>query len=1748
MKRPNAHHSLLAMLVASSILIVSSSAAQQRGLFAPIPSESTFLPSERDPFAPAEPRSRPSGDYRDRVVWLGGETVRQRSAYIDLEQLAATRAELGRDSTEAVALVLNLFPDTSLRATDMRVAPTPSGYSLSGRLEGFEFGTVTMAVGENVVAGSIRTGEATYTIRSIGEGMVEIRQVDPASLPSGAEPLIRSIPQAAGPLQAAATAQGGEETVIDVLIVWTPTAREEVGGTAEIETLIDLYVAEANQAYGDSGVSLSLNLLHSQEVDYVESEVLSADLYRLADEDGHLDEVTDLQDRVGADLVQLVRGASSDATCGIALQVWRSTTTDDGERSHLLTDGSNYSVISHRCHDGALAHEFGHNLGLAHDRYVAAELELKPYSYAHGYVNQRAFASGASESQRWLTIMAYTDQCGDSGFSCARVLRFSNPDQTHLDDPLGVAGEEETLSLDGPADARRSLNNARDLVAGFREERAALGLRTRVSAAGLQPGQDFSVEAEVRNRGRADSGATTLRFYRSTDAVISKADEELASVTLGDLEAGSAGRESIGITAPPDWGNHYYGVCVDSESAIQPCSAPVEVSVGPTVSIAPATATEGEDMAFPVALSSAQTEPVAVAWTVSPVTAVASVDYAAAGATETSRLVIPAGDDRAFISIPTLDDDVAEPEDVLAVALSHAAIGDGRPFPLSVDARSAAGTIADNDGDLSIPDPGLRVALRIALGKDPEEAIEVSDLAALRELDWSLAKRKRETGSGWSHQISDLTGLEFAPGLRRIDLTDNDVTDLSPLAHAPNIRELRVGGEISVSDVRPLAALRKLRLLQVSHGRVQDISGLGGLVELRELDLRFNEISDISALAGLTNLELLSLDKNPVSDLSPLAGLTRLERLWMRYAMVSDVSPLANLGRLGSLDLRGNLVADISPLKSSRFASGCYSGLNLSHNNLSDISALADFALLEALTLDGNAISDIGPLAGLHQLTDLFLADNAISDIGALAGLTRLQRLDLGENEVDDIGPLANLTQLWWLNLFDNAISDIRPLAGLEMLRNLDLGGNRITDISPLSGLESLSRLGLRDNAVFDIGALASVTRLGSLDLSANRVVDISPLASLRSLRTVYVLGNPLSPESRTIHAPALRSSGVGVLDIGLSVHDGSVKEGDADGYHFPVYLSAPVKETIHDTVVWFWYADAVGFGLNTNIEPTASLNDVAGLIQTRVTIPAGEVAAVTTGGRAAEDDVDEDHETFIVQIRSLGRGFPERVGLEGHHLLRGATRNAEAVGLVVDPSGPSHDVPLFPSAGEERRQGFARVVNRGRRSAAHVEAIDDGGTDDGAVTLTLPRGAAVNFNSDDLVGGNRDKGVHGGVGEGDGGDWRLKLWANDIDVLAYVRTPDGFLSSMHDTVPRGADGAYRVPIFNPGSNRDQVSLLRLANPGAEMATLAVTGVDDAGASPGGPVTLTLDAGASRTITAVELELGSDLDGALGDGRGKWRLAVTSDLPVVVASLLESPTGHLTNLSTVPDNKRSGEEGETIHDVPLFLSASDPHGREGFVRVVNRGDDDAVLRVKAHDETVRAYEAVQLEVGAGSAAHFNSHDLEQGNAAKGLSAGVGAGEGDWRLVISGEADVDVLAYVRTADGFLSSMHDTVRRVDGRHEVPIFNPGSNRNQASRLRLVNLNGEDAHVSVRGVDDLGVPRGMVELTVPAGGVRSIAAHEMEAGADGLSGALGDGEGKWRLVVESDHPVQVLSLLESPTGHLTNLSTVPGLGADPR
>ena len=80
-------------------------------------------------------------------------------------------------------------------------------------------------------------------------------------------------------------------------------------------------------------------------------------------------------------------------------------------------------------------------------------------------------------------------------------------------------------------------------------------------------GGRFTLWVTVGNFGDADSAATTLRYYQSTDATISSADTEVGTDEVGALvaEGGtSLSQEEIDLTAPSTAGTYYYGACVDA--------------------------------------------------------------------------------------------------------------------------------------------------------------------------------------------------------------------------------------------------------------------------------------------------------------------------------------------------------------------------------------------------------------------------------------------------------------------------------------------------------------------------------------------------------------------------------------------------------------------------------------------------------------------------------------------------------------------------------------------------------------------------------------------------------------------------------------------------------------------------------------------------------------------------------------------------------------------------------------------------------------------------------------------------------------------------------------------------------------------------------------------------------------------------------------------------------------------------------
>ncbi len=257
-----------------------------------------------------------------------------------------------------------------------------------------------------------------------------------------------------------------EESVIDLAVFYTPQAREAQDGHDQIRAKIDLMVTETNQAYTDSGVDQRVNPVVVEEVAYTETSMLT-DIVRLKGlSDGHMDEVHAIRDRVWADIVMLIRARGG------------------GQAVTMLTESTNHARNAFGlsgAHTGVFAHELGHIMGLKHDRYEecdASRCNSALSADAYGYVNQRAFDENAPASSRWRTIMAYNSQCDRDGFNCQWLPRFSNPNQLYPDaagDPLGVAltsDNEDSIAVDGPANAVRVLNETRDTVANFRQGRA----------------------------------------------------------------------------------------------------------------------------------------------------------------------------------------------------------------------------------------------------------------------------------------------------------------------------------------------------------------------------------------------------------------------------------------------------------------------------------------------------------------------------------------------------------------------------------------------------------------------------------------------------------------------------------------------------------------------------------------------------------------------------------------------------------------------------------------------------------------------------------------------------------------------------------------------------------------------------------------------------------------------------------------------------------------------------------------------------------------------------------------------------------------------------------------------------------------------------------------------------------------------------------------------------------------------------
>lgn len=378
-----------------------------------------------------------------------GRWVRnQRSVTITAVALRALNPLSPAQHTE---FTIDLF-SAGTHLADLRPGNEPQGtrhhHIWTGKLTQDKDSDVTLVMKGTAVAGTIRKGRTIYEIKPNADGTHDVTEIDSELLPSDHHPVSVSSDEltasdvaagmAAATLPPAAVADSG--TLIDVMVVYTTTAKNANGGQNGIEALIALGISLANTAFTNSQINTQFRLVHTAEIAYPESGNYNTDLSRLrSTTDGFLDDVHTLRNTHKADLVALIEDNIGDA-CGVAYVM---SSVSAGFAS------SAFSVVEDDCISSyTLAHELGHNMGSMHDR-VEGGTGAYPYSFGH------------KEAGKFRTIMAYP--CSPS---CPRINHFSNPNVSYQG--TWQTGIDHTVDPANSADNARAFTNALNTVANFR--------------------------------------------------------------------------------------------------------------------------------------------------------------------------------------------------------------------------------------------------------------------------------------------------------------------------------------------------------------------------------------------------------------------------------------------------------------------------------------------------------------------------------------------------------------------------------------------------------------------------------------------------------------------------------------------------------------------------------------------------------------------------------------------------------------------------------------------------------------------------------------------------------------------------------------------------------------------------------------------------------------------------------------------------------------------------------------------------------------------------------------------------------------------------------------------------------------------------------------------------------------------------------------------------------------------------------
>ena len=242
----------------------------------------------------------------------------------------------------------------------------------------------------------------------------------------------------------------------------------------------------------------------------------------------------------------------------------------------------------------------------------------------------------------------------------------------------------------------------------------------------------------------------------------------------------------------------------------------------------------------------------------------------------------------------------------------------------------------------------------------------------------SLPKLKRLILSNCG--LTTASGLETAVGLEYLDLSQNTIRDLSPLANMTQLQDLYLNHN-AINDLTQIAGLNTLARLDVSYNLLETLNPIFACPELMYLNAGNNKITSLSGIDRLTSLQIFSFANNTIQDISPISACTGITQLDISENMIADISSLSALVKLDTLNFSRNVVTEL-PAFEKECALITIDG---SHNQLTSLSALEGLENLNNVFMDYNEeLDSIEPLVNCPRIVQVKVYGTKVAEVAAL--------------------------------------------------------------------------------------------------------------------------------------------------------------------------------------------------------------------------------------------------------------------------------------------------------------------------------------------------------------------------------------------------------------------------------------------------------------------------------------------------------------------------------------------------------------------------------------------------------------------------------------------------------------------------------------------------------------------------------------------------------------------------------------------